>query len=173
MRACLWRTAWGKEVTRVSVPVAKASSRPPQVQREGPSVQCDGYDGPWKPRPTPGTSAPSTDDPQGGTPCGSDGSPCGNDAPQCGPHSDETKIQRADKALVALTQMWTKAAENCPADAMNEKGAPALAIEFRRALYACPEIIGMGLSSGWVRAHYPLLCRSFGIRWPPPYKDFA
>jgi hypothetical protein len=69
--------------------------------------------------------------------------------------------------------MWSKSAENCPADAVNEKSATELAIEFRRALYACPELIGMGLSSGWVREHYPLLCRSFGIRWPPPYKDFA
>jgi hypothetical protein len=98
---------------------------------------------------------------------------CGNDAPQCGPHSDETKIQRADKALDALTQMWSKSAEKCPADAMNEKSATELANEFCRALYDCPGPIDMGLTSGWVREHYPLLCRSFGILWPPPYKDFA
>jgi hypothetical protein len=44
MTACLWRTTWGKEVTRVSVPVTKASSTPRSGPSEkAPPVPCGGH----------------------------------------------------------------------------------------------------------------------------------
>jgi hypothetical protein len=54
-----------------------------------------------------------------------------------------------------------------------KKAPPNLQLSSAALCMPAPKLIDMGLSSGWVREHYPLLCSSFGIRWPPLYKDFA
>jgi len=43
----------------------------------------------------------------------------------------------------------------------------------RLALQAQPDLIGMRLLASWIEERYPLFCASLGVRWPPPYKDFA
>jgi len=44
---------------------------------------------------------------------------------------------------------------------------------FRSDLQAQPELIGMRVYGDWIEGCYPLFCASLGVRWPPPYKDFA
>jgi hypothetical protein len=90
--------------------------------------------------------------------------------PQCG----EAWLQRAERALDALEQTWRqKAATAPPDDAWHMDGAKNLARKFRFQLQENADLIGLGLTSRWIRQRYPLFCQSLGVPWPPPYKDFA
>jgi hypothetical protein len=66
---------------------------------------------------------------------------------------------------------WTTAAQSAACD----KTATAweLAVEFASVLYGQRVLVGMGVSSWWVRKQYPHLCRALGVARPPPFKDFA
>jgi hypothetical protein len=75
--------------------------------------------------------------------------------------------------LDTISESWIKAAEVRPENAWIRPSAEELAVEFCRALYARPVLIGGQLRSTWVKQHYPVLCRAFGIASPPAYKDFA
>jgi hypothetical protein len=87
--------------------------------------------------------------------------PTGDEAP-CG---EETEL--TPNMLDALASAWTRAAHG------HEVTAKELAIAFRRSVEAHPELIGLPFRSDWIEAHYPILCAAFGVRWPPPFKDFA
>jgi hypothetical protein len=88
-----------------------------------------------------------------------------NECPPCG----ETQLQRAASALDALEQCWGQTASK----AWNRKSSRELAIEFRRALQAQPDLVGRRVRSWWIEARYPIFCQSLGLRWWPPYRDFA
>ena len=49
----------------------------------------------------------------------------------------------------------------------------ALALEFKRTLQEQPDLIGMGVSSFWVRNAYRSFCRAQGLVFPPAYRLFA
>src|SRR5262249_35128504 len=87
--------------------------------------------------------------------------PTETDAP-CG---KETEL--APNILGALVSAWTQAADG------HQATAEALATAFRLSLEAQPELVALSLRSDWIEAHYPILCAAFGVRWPPPFKDFA
>jgi hypothetical protein len=103
----------------------------------------------------------------------------GGDVPRSGswgggdvPHSGTPDILVAEQALEAVVASLTAmTATERPAG--NDMTAEALAVAFCRVLYRYPVLIGRGISSAWVRGHYPLLCRAWGVSRPPPYKDFA
>jgi hypothetical protein len=107
----------------------------------------------------------------GGAPQGDP--PCGGHAPHGGPLGEAARLRLAEQSLIALAKAWPKAAKTYPADACRRTSVEELAVEFCRAVYAHPALIGMAISSAEVRKHYPLLCRAFDLTWPPPYKDFA
>ena len=96
--------------------------------------------------------------------------------PQRGPHGgepplqcDATPVQRAELALAGLEEAWARAAD---APQRGELvGARELAVEFRRLLRERPALVGMGISSKWIRGAYPLFARAHGVG--PPFKDFA
>jgi hypothetical protein len=90
-------------------------------------------------------------------------------------HSVETKaerIERAASAGAALVEAWEKTADGA-AQPRGRMTAEELATEFRRALQACPELIGIGIPSEWIRQVYPTFCQALGLIWAPPFKDFA
>jgi hypothetical protein len=68
--------------------------------------------------------------------------------------------------LDALASTWARAAYG------TEHSAKELAVAFRRALQAHPELVGQRLKEWAIKRFYPLLCRSLRVEWPPPYKDF-
>ena len=95
-------------------------------------------------------------------------------SPQCGKRSRESKLQLAERALDELEQAWRQKAETAaPDDAWHGDGAKKLARKFRSQLQEHADLIGLGLTSRWIRQRYPLFCQSLGVHWPPPYKDFA
>ena len=75
-------------------------------------------------------------------------------------------MQRAGAALDALARCWVQGA-------FKWMVAKELAIEFRRALQAHPDLIGKRLRSRWIEWRYPLFCDSLALSWAPPFKDFA
>jgi hypothetical protein len=40
-------------------------------------------------------------------------------------------------------------------------------------MQAHPELVGVRVHVQWIKWCYTLFCASLGVRWPPPYKDFA
>jgi hypothetical protein len=84
------------------------------------------------------------------------------DDPQCGEKNDPARAALDDLALA-----WGQAAHE------HQATANALASAFRRSVEAHPGLKGLPIRSDWIEAHYPILCAAFGLRWPPPFKDFA
>jgi hypothetical protein len=68
--------------------------------------------------------------------------------------------------LNALPLTWARAANG------ERPSAEELAVAFRCALQAHPELIGVRVHEHWIRQNYPLFCASLRVEWPPPYKDF-
>jgi hypothetical protein len=69
--------------------------------------------------------------------------------------------------LDALAETWAHAAYG------TKHSTKELAVAFLRALQAQPELVGVRLHGKWIKGCYSLFCASLGVRWPPPYKDFA
>src|SRR5262249_47629819 len=86
-----------------------------------------------------------------------------------------TNMQRGEMALTALEQAWRQRAEAPPSleNMRHLDDAKRLAGEFRRHVQAQHDLVGLALSSGWVRSNYARFCLFLGIEQPPPYKDFA
>src|SRR5215831_13893931 len=86
------------------------------------------------------------------------------------------RLQRAEKAMKALEQAWRQQAEAPPASENGRRldDAKRLAGEFRREIQGQRDLLGIALSSRWIRPNYPIFCRSLGIDMQPtPYKDFG
>jgi hypothetical protein len=99
--------------------------------------------------------------------------PCGAGPPQSGqssPQRGASRFQRAEAALAALEEAWAGAASSPHGD---ERSPKQLALEFRRALQAQPDLRGWAITSSWVRGVYRLFCRAQGLAFPPAYRLFA
>ena len=99
--------------------------------------------------------------------------PCGSHAPQGGPHGEAAKLQLAEQSLTAMAKAWTKDAKTHPVDACSRKSAEELAVEFCRAAYAHPALIGFAMSSRWCASTIPSCAEPSALTWPPSIEDFT
>jgi hypothetical protein len=105
--------------------------------------------------------------PQGEPQCGNAGRPEPHGGPQCA----KTPGKLREEALDAIEEAWQQAPQ-CNGDPW-ARDARALAVVFHQAVQAQPVLIGCRISSDWVRAAYPSLCGSQGLRDPPSFPAFA
>jgi hypothetical protein len=113
------------------------------------------------------TSAAEPFHPHCGTPKPSGDNPhCGASFPDNGGSPrGKPDLARAASALDALASTWDRP--------VSGPSARELAIAFRCALQACPELVGVRLAEFWIKRYYPRFCWHLRVELlRPAYKDF-